>query len=76
MKLLLLTACWVLIGCGVIFGLVHGIIPHLLTPDLFPKAQAHEAQHAPVENAITNASYAVQTGVAQKQGSPISQLTK
>ncbi len=36
MKLLLLFACAVLVGCGVIFGIVHGIVPHLITLDMFP----------------------------------------
>ncbi|AMV27172.1 hypothetical protein VT84_22410 [Gemmata sp. SH-PL17] len=66
MKLFLITACWVLIGCGVIFGLVHGIVPHLLTPDLFPKAQAREVQHVPVENVITSAGFAVGAGTEHK----------
>ncbi|VTR95281.1 unnamed protein product [Gemmata massiliana] len=66
MKLFLLTACWVLVGCGVIFGLVHGIVPHLLTPDLFPKAQAREVQHAPIESAITSAGFAVSAGIEHK----------
>lgn len=68
MKWVLLLACWVLLGCGVIFGIVHGLVPHLLTPDFFPKAQAREATSTPVAIVIADACNAVREGAAQKQG--------
>ncbi|AWM38917.1 hypothetical protein GobsT_28540 [Gemmata obscuriglobus] len=43
MKLLLMFVCSVLVGCGVIFGLVNGIVPHLVTPQFFPDAHAATA---------------------------------
>lgn len=63
MKLLVLCACSVAIGCAVIFGLVHGLVPHLVEPTLFPVAQAREHTSSPVADAITTAGSAVRTGV-------------
>ena len=59
MKWFLLVACWVLVGCGAIYGLVNGIVPHLLAPNLFPQAQAREVRSAPAGNAIVAAGQAV-----------------
>jgi len=67
MKWLLLLACWVLLGCGVIYGLVTGIVPHLLTPALFPQGQAREVKRDPVENTITTAAFAVGDGVTRQK---------
>lgn len=61
-KWTMLLACWVVFGCGVIYGLVHGLVPHLIAPNLFPQAQAHEVRSTPVENAVTSAAEAVRAG--------------
>ena len=66
MKWLMLLACWVVVGCGLIFGIVNGIVPHLLTPDMFPKAQAREVQPAALESTIADAGCAVHGGVGAK----------
>lgn len=66
MKWLMLLACWVVVGCGLIFGIVNGIVPHLLAPDMFPKAQAREVPPAPLESAIADAGCAVHGGVETK----------
>lgn len=65
MKLLVLFACSVLIGCGVIFGLVHCTVPHLVAPEFFPKASAREREPEAVESAIAGAGRAVRAGTAQ-----------
>lgn len=67
MKLLLLFASSVLIGCGTIFGLVHGIVPHLVEPNLFPQVQAREPQRVPVGQAIQGASSAVGAGIMHER---------
>lgn len=46
MKLLLMFACSLVLGCGIIFGLVHGIVPHLVSPQIFPEARATVAPPA------------------------------
>lgn len=62
MKLLVMLACAVLLGCGVIFGLVHHTVPHLVAPDLLPRAGTRERPAEPLEGAIAGAGRAVQSG--------------
>lgn len=62
MKLLVLFACSVALGCAVIFGLVHGLVPHLVEPTIFPTAQARERAPSPVAETIATAGGAVRTG--------------
>ncbi|HEY1192431.1 MAG TPA: hypothetical protein VGE74_32710 [Gemmata sp.] len=62
MKLLVLFACSVVVGCGVIFGLVHGLVPHLVDPTFFPSVQAREPSPAPLAETIGTAGAAVRTG--------------
>lgn len=65
MKLLVLLACAVLVGCGVIFGLVHYTVPHLVSPTLLPSAGAREPAAAPIEGAIARAGGAVCAGAGR-----------
>lgn len=68
MKLLVLFACSVVIGCGIIFGLVHGLVPHLVEPTFFPTAQAREPSPRPLTDAIATAGNAVHTGAGHQRG--------
>ena len=68
MKLLVLFACSIVIGCAVIFGLVHGIVPHLVEPTFFPAAQAREQPSTSPAETITTAGNAVRTGAERRQG--------
>lgn len=62
MKLLVLFACSVALGCAIIFGLVHGLVPHLVEPTFFPTAQAREPVPSPVAETVAIAGGAVRTG--------------
>lgn len=63
MKLLLLFAASVLIGCGMIFGLVNGIVPHLVAPQFLPEARAGARDALPLHQSLADAGDAVRTGV-------------
>jgi hypothetical protein len=67
MKWLLMFACAVLVGCGLIYSVAHTVVPHLIAPDLFPRAQAREAPRAPAASAVARAGGAVGSGVAQAE---------
>lgn len=66
MKWLVMLACWVVLGCGSIYAIVHGLVPHLVAPQLFPTVQAREVRTAPLEGTIVNAGTAVRSGAEQK----------
>ena len=68
MKLLLLFAGSVLIGCGLIFGFVHGLVPHLVTPQFFPEARAGEPPAPSAYQTLASAGQAVQEGAGRPAG--------
>ena len=63
MKLLFMFACAALIGCGVIFGLVHATVPHLVAPQLLPQTRAAEPDPVTLTQTVATAGRAVRTGV-------------
>lgn len=63
MKLLFMFACAVLIGCGVIFGLVHQTVPHLVAPQMLPEARAAESAPPTLTQTVTTAGTAVRTSI-------------
>ncbi|MFM8275098.1 MAG: hypothetical protein ACKODX_22580 [Gemmata sp.] len=64
MKWLLMFACAILVGCGLIYGIAHAVLPHLIAPHLLPHAQAREAPRGLVARAVACAGGAVGSGIS------------